>query len=1008
MANSFYLSKEKNHVKIVISENESEAVKIAAKNLEKDLVAAYDAIFDDEASAVIYITTKSDDSYKWEEYRHEVKNGCLYISGGDRRGTIYGIYSFSEMLGISPWYYFADVPVNAPGEIVLKEGYKKADAPTVPYRGIFINDEEELDKWARLHMNENTISVNTYTKVFELILRLKGNYIWPAMHVNSFNMDLESGALAERMGIVVGTSHCDMLMRSNFREWEPWISKKGYYDAKYDYSFEGKNRDILKEYWRESVEQNKAYEVSYTLGMRGIHDSGFITDALQADSEEELMDKKCKLLEKVISDQIEILNTTLKKETLMTFVPYKEVLNLYDRGLEVPEDVTLIWTNDNYGYIRRYPSAKEQERKGGNGVYYHASYWAPTVRHYLFLSSIPVAKTLYEMSKAYDNGIRKLWVCNMGAIKPLEQEMEYFLALGWDYGKENADVMNPDKYLCSWIKKHFKSIKKPETLAELLQRYARVSDTRKVEFMEEDVFAQGPLHNEAAIRLNTLKKIYDEGNKIYSEISKDEKTAFFEMILMKLHAAYYTSAMYYFADRSYLCIKKGKPGLANEYVRLSRGFEDARRKLIHYYNKELAEGKWDGIVTPEDFPPPRTSMHPAGVPALTETDFIEEDRIDMPLSGVKGYIASEGQYSDVRIIKGLGHATKDIVEITETGYLSIPFETGKEGEIIIEIDRYPSLNSVGEISVMTSIDGGEKEILVTDSNDEWRGNWQENITDGVDRLYIKKYLEKGNHQLTLSNGKGYFALSKIVVYENGVVENRLGALKPFETDYAGDELPDSSYLDEACKAEYAKIPAQERVISLGKFVDGVNVMDLTDSFDYPDNEKALFMPDVNLSPADLKAFGSKEPSENDGSVVIEAFSAYNRTPYAYTENVDIDYATGVTYNRTNLALFIRKTGLSFEEEKAPTLHYSFICDGGEYTIYVLMRLYSSKQSRIPMLIDGEPALLSWRNDSPWRYEAEKLFRYVPMCKTVLSPGEHSIDIKLLYSGVRVERIILLK
>ncbi|MDE6518037.1 MAG: glycosyl hydrolase 115 family protein, partial [Acetatifactor sp.] len=326
-----------------------------------------------------------------EAYLHCLHEGRLVIAGSDRRGTIYGIYDLCEALGVSPWHFWADVPVKTKQEFVLPQGYQKMDYPSVEYRGIFINDEEELEAWVQNYMGEPTIGVKTYEKVFELLLRLKANYIWPAMHVNSFNLTPENGALAERMGIVVGTSHCDMLMRSNYREWKPWTEKKGYTNAVYDYSIEGRNREILKEYWRESVEQNRDYEVCYTLGMRGIHDSGFETRELEGRTEEEIRSAKIALLEKIIADQRAILRETLGHETMMTFVPYKEVLELYDNGLEVPEDMTLVWANDNYGYIRRYPSEKEKRRRGGNGIYYHNSYWAPPSMSCVFLCSIPLA-----------------------------------------------------------------------------------------------------------------------------------------------------------------------------------------------------------------------------------------------------------------------------------------------------------------------------------------------------------------------------------------------------------------------------------------------------------------------------------------------------------------------------------------------------------------------------------------------------------------------------------------
>lgn len=1007
MSGDFVLSSIENAVEIIVSQKESEAVKIAASNLKTDLEKAFGAVSRSESDRKIYIETVTDNSFKNEEYRIFAKDGNLYINGADRRGTVYGIYTISEMAGVSPWYYFADVNVHAPKELRISEDTKLSDYPTIPYRGIFINDEEELDKWSRLHMNEETIGYNTYEKVFELILRLKGNYIWPAMHVNSFNMQPESGALAERMGIVVGTSHCDMLMRSNYREWEPWIKKKGYQDAKYDYSFEGRNRDILKEYWQESAKQNKDFEVSYTLGMRGIHDSGFITDALTADSEEELMQKKCRLLEQVIRDQSEILTKTIGKPTLKTFVPYKEVLNLYDLGLDVPEDITLIWTNDNYGYVRRYPSKKEQDRAGGNGIYYHCSYWAPTVRHYLFLSSIPVAKTLYEMSKAYENGIRKLWVCNMGAIKPLEQEMEYFIRLGWDYGKENASVMDLEKYLSEWVKKNFPDIEDSLEVAKLLNKYARVSDARKVEFMEEDVFSQGPGVNEAAIRLNTLKAIYDRANEIYEALPEKEKEPFFELILMKIHAAYYTSAMYYFADRSNIMVKQNKQGLATEYTRLSKGFEDARRKMLYYYNKEMANGKWDQIVTPEDFPPPRTTMHPASVPGLVCTKTVETDEKNVPCDSFRGYVAINGKMTGCRIIKDLGHAVKSLVEIGEHGELLIEIETKKTGNLTVEVDRYPSLNSVGEIYTHISMDGGASVILKSDSNDEWRGSWVDNVTDAVDRLYVSfENVTAGKHTVKLERASKYFAVSKLVVYEDGIVENRLGAVLPYEEDFEGDELPDASYLDDVQRIWYAKNDVGERIISLGDFVCDIDVMHLTDSMSYEGKEKDLFMPNEALSVDALNSLGKEMFKENEKSIIIEAFSAHNETPYAYTKNYDFDYATGVSYRRTNLSMLIRKQGLEFEENSAPSLNYRFESEGGEYIVYVLMRIWSSKQANIPVYLDGKRVETPWKNDSPWRYEAEKLFRYVPMFKTSLSSGIHELEIKMLYSGIRIERIIL--
>ena len=485
-----------------------------------------------------------------EAYQHSISEGQLVIAGSDRRGTIYGIYEFCEMLGVSPWYFWADVPVRKRQAFTLPKRYLKADYPSVEYRGIFINDEEELEAWVQNYMKEPTIGVKTYEKVFELLLRLKANYIWPAMHVNSFNLKPENGALADRMGLVVGTSHCDMLMRSNNREWKPWIRKKGYTDAVYDYSIEGRNRDILKEYWRESVEQNRDFEVCYTLGMRGIHDSGFETKNLEGKTAEEIRAAKVALLEKIIADQREILRDTLGRDTMMTFIPYKEVLELYDNGLEIPEDMTLVWANDNYGYIRRYPSEKEKGRRGGNGIYYHNSYWAPPSMSYVFLCSIPLAHTRNELQKAWDEGIRRLWVLNSGAMKPLEQEITFFLRLAWEIGKTGALTEDVDAFVADWIDRMFTG-KIGRQVSGLLNDFSQLTNVRKLENMDYDAFSQTAYGDEAAVRIHRYEEMFAEGNALYGRLPAEERDAFFQMVLMRIHAAYFTSLSYYYSYFAY-------------------------------------------------------------------------------------------------------------------------------------------------------------------------------------------------------------------------------------------------------------------------------------------------------------------------------------------------------------------------------------------------------------------------------------------------------------------------
>ncbi len=550
-----------------------------------------------------------------------LSDGRLVIAGSGRRGAIYGVYDISRRFGVSPWYDLADVPVRKRARAALPAGYKKADWPCVQYRGIFLNDEEELGAWAKLHTPDGTIGPSLYRRIFELILRLKGNYIWPAMHVNAFNADPENGRLAEEMGVVVGTSHCDMLLRSNQHEFDPWVKKKGYQGLRYDYSVP-ENRERLKEYWRESVEQNAGYEVCYTLGMRGIHDSGFCTRAIDEDgslSEEEKRAALVRLLEEVIRDQREIIRGVLGNarpdEALQVFIPYKEVLPLYDAGLRLPDDVTVMWTNDNFGHVRRYPDARERARRGGHALYFHSSYWAPPPLSYLFINSIPLAQTGAELRKAYREGIRKIWVDNVGALKPREQDAEFFLQFAWDAGREEAPVHRVHEYLADWFNEQF-SGGHGEECARIYESYAQITNVCKAEHLYRGAFSQTAYGDEGGRRVNILHSLYTRVCRLHDAFPVRERDAFFELLGMKVCASYFINAAFYYAERSRLCFAGGKMQSADEYLRLSRLMTGCKRQMLHFYNERMAGGKWKGILTPEAFPPPASCLYPDAKPAL--------------------------------------------------------------------------------------------------------------------------------------------------------------------------------------------------------------------------------------------------------------------------------------------------------------------------------------------------------------------------------------------------------
>ncbi len=1130
---------------IFVGKDEPEAVKIASQNLRKDIgrvLGISAASTEDGGKAHIFIETLKDlreasqnraelkalfdekGMVRKEAYLLLVKEGRLFISGSDRRGTVYGIYELCRMLGVSPWQFWADVPVRERQAFSLPEGFEKMDYPSVEYRGIFINDEEELEDWVKGHMGEDTIGVKTYEKVFELLLRLKGNYIWPAMHVNSFNVKKENGALAERMGIVVGTSHCDMLMRSNNREWKPWLAKKGYENVLYDYSLPGRNREILQEYWQESVEQNKDFETCYTLGMRGIHDSGFETSALVYHTPEEEKEAKIQLLSQIIKDQRNILEKTLGRDTMMTFVPYKEVLPLYDGGLEVPEDITLVWSNDNYGYIRRYPSKKEQKRSGGNGIYYHNSYWAPPSMSYVFLCSIPLAHTRNELKKAYEQGIRKLWVLNCGAIKPLEQEITFFLQLAWDIGKETDSTRDVEAWTAQWIDENFQGGIGREA-AELLNDFSQLTNVRKLENMDTDAFSQTAYGDEAAVRIHRYEELFDRGNALYERLQEKEKDAFFQLVLLRIHAAYFTNLQYYYGDRSTLSCTQGKLKAAAEYVGLCRAFDDARRKLIYYYNKKMAGGKWDGILNPEGFPPPRAAMLPVCTPPLslkgredgkspmivtvwneeesllftkpgvkwfeigngtdgefefeiqapdfvrlpdfagegfaeaypevsgsrhgtfivrgrTETekrilvqvDDVKEDRqgsifvrcladgscVEIPIrirsvpthcrnleeDGIVCVEADRAASPDFHLVRRLGRGwgnlmeAENFAESTLEGRtpLSYPFYVTSAGEFLLEIHRFPSLDSAGRIRIGVSVDGSSIQIVESKSTDEWRGTWKRNVLNNVERLYLKlPYLEPGEHQISFYGVDRYFAFTRFVIYTRERRENNFVGMKGKQS------LPRRWNVEAWSREFYGEIDLRPRPIvyaQVEKEEDGLAVTGLVKKDAYYAGQ---------VEPEYYFTQGSAVFQERDGSIRIDAASALAFSPYAFTMGKHWRYCSSESYGRSGLAMYIRQPGLVWEgTEEAPSLNYRVRCDGGVYTLWLLAKFNDKEEAFLAAGVDGKPISREhlYGGGCLWRYEAEQIYRYVPLWREQLPSGEHLLSLYALCSGLRYDRIYL--
>ncbi|MBP8067379.1 MAG: glycosyl hydrolase 115 family protein, partial [Pedobacter sp.] len=382
---------------------------------------------------------------KWETFSISVIENplkgvkrALVIAGSDRRGTAFGVFELSRMLGVSPLYWWADVKPAYKKALFIKAGESLIGPPSVKYRGIFINDEDwGIQPWAAKKMDTDIkdLGPKAYTKVFELLLRLKANYIWPGMHpsTKAFFHYANNPIIADKYGIVLGASHCEPMLRNNVFEWaENFEHEYGKKPGEWRFDL---NKNEIATYWADRVKQTKSLEAVYTVGMRGIHDG-----SMPGPKDK---NEKVKLLGEVIKEQRTMLDAYLEPPISMIpqiFCPYKEVLSLYQAGLNLPDDVTIVWADDNHGYIRQLSNAEEQKRSGGSGVYYHISYWGAP-HDYLWLSSISPSLISYELTKAYQYKADRLWVINVGDIKPAEMETQFAMDLAWDVKKwtpENA------------------------------------------------------------------------------------------------------------------------------------------------------------------------------------------------------------------------------------------------------------------------------------------------------------------------------------------------------------------------------------------------------------------------------------------------------------------------------------------------------------------------------------------------------------------------------------------
>lgn len=525
---------------------------------------------------------------KWECFSicivKQKNSKLLVVAGSDRRGTAFGIFHLSRTMGVSPFVWWADVLPQKKQQLFVSGSYTSTE-PSVQYRGIFINDEDwGLQPWAAKNMDTDIkdIGPKTYAKVFELLLRLKANYIWPAMHpcTKAFYYYKQNPKVADDYAIVVGGSHCEPMLRNNVCEWaetyeEEYKKKPG--EWRYDL-----NKDEIYTYWNDRIKEAVNYESVFTVGMRGVHD-GSMPGPKDAG-------EKVKLLEKVITDQREILQNNFKQpagKLPQIFVPYKEVLSLYRMGMQLPDDITIIWPDDNHGYIRQLPNDDERKRSGGHGVYYHLSYWGSPA-DYLWLSSISPALIGYEMKKAYDYGAKKLWVFNVGDIKPAELEIQFAMDMAWDI--TTYDASNPAAYINNWATEIFGK-ENAAAVTRIKNLYYQLAAAGKPEHVGLLKFTAKEINE----RLEAYEKLNVMMDSLDKKMDKRLADAFFQLVRYPVEASCMMNIKVLSEKQAAASLAQNDVNLAKAEWGIANAAFEMIRSLSDFYNA-IGGRKWNGMM----------------------------------------------------------------------------------------------------------------------------------------------------------------------------------------------------------------------------------------------------------------------------------------------------------------------------------------------------------------------------------------------------------------------------
>ena len=732
------------------SDQEPKAVQIAAANLQQDISSVMGftptlSPLTSTPSPLILIGTvgnnKQIDQWvkqkvlkdlkgKREKYIITTIDGQLVIAGSDRRGTVYGIYELSQQMGVSPWYWWMDVPIKHRNEVVVMPGSYTDEEPAVEFRGLFLNDEAPcLTSWVKNTFGTNYGDHRFYAKVFELILRLKGNMLWPAMWGWAFYADdPENSKTADEMGVIMGTSHHEPMARNHQEyarkrgEWGPWNYQK--------------NQQKLDQFFREGIERMKGTEDMVTIGMRGDGD-----EAMSAEAD-------TKLLQTIVENQRKIIKDVTKKpanKTTQVWALYKEVLDYYDAGMRVPDDVIMLLCDDNWGNVRRVPNAEERKHKGGWGLYYHVDYvGAP--RNTKWLNVTQTQQMFEQLSLAYDHGIQRMWILNVGDLKPMEYPIQLFMDMAW----------NPKEFTQQNVTEHtvrfFRNVLGGETAERTIAEVAGVYN-RNCQYMARvtpemlDARTYNVVTGEWKQVADDYARLEREALRLLPEIPAAAVDAYRQSVLFPVQAMANLYDMYYAQAMNQHLASAGLPD-ANLWAERVKDCFRRDSLLCHDYNKVLAGGKWDGMMTQkhigyrswnDDF---RHDMLPR-----TATVPVDSSTGGYTFTAANGYVSMEAEhfysskaadgtewsiypdYGRTRSAVALTPYTQPVDGASLTYRFALPANAPAQVTVHVVVKSTLDFLNVGGHEYSVSLDGSEPQVV----------NFNKTLVDRQPYMYSEFY-----------------------------------------------------------------------------------------------------------------------------------------------------------------------------------------------------------------------------------------------------------------------------